>query len=273
MKNKLLIIVITISILAAGHFIFRAKKSTNLLAEKKQKLEDIQKDTVEPKVKVGLNLLKNRKDAAAMKIFEQVLQIEPDNLDALWGKAEVCRRTYDLKQSEEILNQILKLCPHHLAALNSLAYIRYKEGNFKDALRITNQVLKAERLDRENEALAYLLLGAINSMRTTKGWLLTKIQYGTQIKRYFERAKKAAPELAEAHLGIGTFYLKAPEIIGGNLNKAIAELELAVNIAPDFATANARLAQAYKKIGCEDKYNFYISKARQLDPKNEALTE
>jgi Tfp pilus assembly protein PilF len=65
----------------------------------------------------------------------------------------------------------------------------------------------------------------------------------------------------------------APSIAGGNLDKAFKELNSAVGAAPDFATANIRLAQAYKRKGDLEKYNYHLNRTRQLDPENEVLKE
>ncbi len=121
--------------------------------------------------------------------------------------------------------------------------------------------------------MAYVMLGAINAKLSSQSGFLNKIRYGLSIKGYFLKAKELAPDLAEVRMSLGTFYLSAPAVIGGNLNRATDELELAVKIAPDFATANARLAQCYKRKGLEDKYKFYIKRAKELDPDNEVLKE
>ncbi len=221
----------------------------------------------------GLALLKNRKDKEASAVFEKILFTTPDNLDALWGKAEVLRRQRDYKQAQDLLDKILKNNPNHAPSLTSLAYLRYKDDKLNEALKLIKRVLKTDNLNKEAKALAYMMLGSINSRRSSKGWLLNKITYGTQIKGYFLKAKELDPDLPEAHLGLGTFYLLAPGIAGGNLNKAIEELEYAVKIAPDFATALARLAQAYKEKGDLEKYNLYLNRAKELDPENEVLKQ
>lgn len=221
----------------------------------------------------AFTLVKNRQDKEALVLFEEILFAHPENIDALWGKAECLRRAHDYKQAEDLLNKILRGNPTHPPSLISLAYIRYKDDNLNEALQLINRVLEEKDLDCQSQALAYMMLGSINSKRSKKGWLFNKIMYGTQIRCHFERAKALAPDLAEVHLGLGTFYLLAPAIIGGNLDRAVEELEYAVKIAPDFATANARLAQAYKREGLQDKYIFYISRAKKLDPVNEVLRE
>lgn len=219
------------------------------------------------------NLLKARKDRQALAIFQEILKIQPDNLEARWGKAEVLRRERDYQEAENLLKTILKENPRQPSSLISLAYIRYKADKLNEALKLVNRALENCRSDSENKALCFMMLGTINSRRSEKGGFFSKIRYGTHIRGYFLKAKALAPQLPEVHLGLGTFYLLAPKIAGGNLNNAIAELELTVKLAPDFATANARLAQAYQKNGLEEKYEFYLNRAKTLDPDNEALKE
>lgn len=219
----------------------------------------------------ALDLLKHRKDKEAYAIFDSILARQPDNLYALWGEAEVLRRSRQYQKSEDLLGKILDKDPNHASSLISLAYIRYKDDKLKEALRLVNQALDFIDLDKENQALCYMMLGAVNSRLSERGVFLNKVIYGTRIKSYFLRAKELSPGLPEVHLGLGTYYLLAPVVSGGNLGRAIGELELAVKIAPDFATANARLAQAYKKKGNLEKYNFYIGRVEKLDPDNEVL--
>jgi Tfp pilus assembly protein PilF len=221
----------------------------------------------------AFELLRIRKDKDALIIFEQILLFDPGNIDAQWGKAEVLRRIRNFSEAAKILNDILKERPGYPPAMISLAYIKYKDAKLKEARQLINEVIKTKPPRKEELALAYTMLGSINSRLAGQGWLLNKIKYSTQIKRYFVSAKELAPDLPEVRLGLGTFYLLAPSFIGGNLDKAIDELKKCVEIAPDFATANARLAQAYQRKGVADKSLFYKNKARQLDPENEALRE
>lgn len=164
-------------------------------------------------------------------------------------------------------------CPNHTQSLITLAYIKYHYNEFESALKDLEKVLRQPNNDRQNLALAYMLIASINARRASLGGLFAKIAYGTRVKGFFEKAKCIAPDLSEVHLGLGSFYLFAPSLLGGNLDMAIKELEYAVKLAPDFATANVRLAQAYEKKGDLEKYNFYIQRAKELDPDNQVLKE
>lgn len=221
----------------------------------------------------AFEFLRTRRDKEALSAFEAVLSTEPDNLSAMWGKAEMKRRQREYAEAEGLLKKIISRDPSHAPSLNSLAYIRYNSGKLDDALGMVNKVLSSDKATAQDKALAYMMIAAINSKRSSQGWFFSKIRYGTQIKCYFLKAMELSPDLPEVHLGLGSFYLMAPGIAGGNPDKAVEELECAVKIAPGFATANARLAQAYKKKGDMEKYQFYKDKTFELDPHNEVLPE
>lgn len=273
-KRHLLFGIILIAAVIYYFTILLSNKSCPLATNfPKEKLEFTQPDTEGKTIEEAFRLLKSRYDQEALLIFDKILKAQPDNLDALWGKAEVLRRNRSFIESEKLLNTILKKNPGHLASLVSLSYIRYRDDELDKALKLINKVLNNEYANKEDRALAYMMLGSINSRRSAKGWIFSKIKYGTSIRCYFLKAKELAPDLPEVHLGLGTFYLLAPTIVGGDLQKAMEELELTVKMAPTFATANARLGQAYKKAKDEERYSFYIEKTRQLDPDNEVLEE
>lgn len=224
-------------------------------------------------VYAGFDLLKSRKDTQALEVFERILADDPENVDALWGKAEIYRRTRNFDESEKLLNQILQKDADNASSLITLSYIKYKKEKFNDALRLINKALKSDNLNNENRAMCYMMMGTINSGRSTKGGLFSKLAYGTQIKNYFIKAKEINPKLPEVYLGLGCYYLLAPKVAGGNIERAIEELQCALQIAPEFCTACARLAQAYKKKGDLDKYNSYFKRAKELDPGNEVVKE
>lgn len=268
MKKYFLVFLLCIAIIIP-FFIFRSQKpSPAPLREKK-----IDESQIKVLKNTFLNDLKLRRDKLALLNIKKVLSIEPEDIDAMWAKAEVLRRNYKLKESESILNKILSVFPDHVPSLISLSYIMYHDYDFNKALGILKKVLGLPVSSREDTAMAYMLIGSVNAKRASGGGLLSKVIYGTRIKGYFEKAKAIAPGLSEVHLGLGSFYLLAPAIAGGNIDKAIEELEYAVKLTPEFATANARLAQAYRKKGNPDKYNFYIARVKQLDPENEVLRE
>jgi len=261
------------AIIYASFYLFKIAPGTCPLTRTKTKITTTIATLPPDNLSRARELLRTRNDSQALVIFEKILKKQPLNLNALWGKAEVLRRSRDFKGSEELLHVILRENPKHIPALLSYAYIKYKYDDINSALKLVHYALKIKGISNSDEALANMLLGTINSRLSQKGWLFNKIRYGTHIKNYFLKAERLDPGLPEVHLGLGTFYLKAPHIAGGSLDNAFRELTLALNIAPDFATANARLAQVYKKKGEANNFKLYLEKAKKLDPKNEAVEE
>lgn len=273
MKRILSIVILcTLALIAVSYFFWGLKRGFCRFPPI-AKVKCIEKTGRTQAINTALELLRARKDNEALAIFNKLLIDEPENLDAYWGKAEVLRRNRDYNEAQSILTDILKKDPRHISSLISASYIAYKDDKLSQASGLISEVFATGCPDAQNQALAYMMLGAINSRRSANSGLFNKIKYGTQIKCHFLKASRLAPDLPEVHLGLGTFYLLAPPIFGRDIEKAIEELELALRIAPDFATANARLAQCYRKKGSQDKYSFYLSRAQKLDPQNEVLRE
>lgn len=228
---------------------------------------------VDKKQEQLLDYLRVRQDDKAWQVAQEILSRDFGNITALWARAELMRRAYDLENSAGLLKHILKENPAHAPSLISLAYIYYYNRDFNQALSLLKQVIDDPKAGKQNLAMAYMLTGSINAKKSSAGGIFSKLAYGTRVRSYFEKAKQLSADLPEVYLGLGSFYLLAPAIAGGNIDKAIENLEYAVELAPGFATANARLAQAYKKKGNLEKYNYYLARAKELDPENEALKE
>ncbi|MGD0336377.1 MAG: tetratricopeptide repeat protein [Candidatus Omnitrophota bacterium] len=271
MKRYLLVIFI---LLAVYSFFSLSKGTCPLFSPKKDKIQEyLIKGNAAGVLGQAMDLLQRRQDNAALLVFEKILEAEPSNIPASWGKAEILRRSRKYAESEKILQELIKKDPGYAPPLISLAYLRYNDGQLQEARKILISLLKNKLLDNENRALVYILLGTVNSRYSVKGNFLSKIAYASNIFRYFLKANELAPCLPETHLALGTFYMKAPGILGGNLDKAIKELQQCLILAPDFATAHARLAQAYEEKGDPVRYELHLERAKALDPQNEVLKE
>ncbi len=269
MKRFLLIfaLILIISLLSIINNLPKALKEIFRI----KKIEHIKTAYRPDLIEQGLSMLRKRNDLDALGIFEAALSENPLNIDALWGKAEILRRQRKYNESEQILNEVIKINPSHVSSLITLAYIRYHENKLSLAMELIKKAINSKGIDSENEAMAYVMLGTINARLASDNSLLNRLKYSTKIKPAFIKAIRLSPNLPEAHLALGTFYLLAPSMIGGNINKALVELQYSVKITPNFATANARLSQAFKKIGDEEKSKFYLEKAEALDPNAEVM--
>ncbi|RJP28726.1 MAG: hypothetical protein C4533_02750 [Candidatus Omnitrophota bacterium] len=210
--------------------------------------------------------LKNREDKTAFNRAQRILRTDPENNFAIWAKAEVLRRRYDFKESQELLEQVLAKDPDHTLSQISLAYIYYNDSKLDEATRLLKQCLGQKDLSSQNRAMVYILIGSINAKRINSSAMIDKLFFAVNIKKYFIQALEISPELPEVHLGLGTYFLLAPQIMGGNVDKSIEHLEIAIKLSPQFSTPYMRLSQAYKKKGDMEKAEFYRQKAVKIEP-------
>ncbi len=111
--------------------------------------------------------LRNRKDKSALSEIAEILSLDPDDTVALWAKGEILRRNYEFEKARVIFNKILAQQPDYAQAAISLSYIKYHERNYDEAIGLLTPLLKRKDLERENLALAYMLLGSINAVSYT----------------------------------------------------------------------------------------------------------
>jgi len=220
---------------------------------------------------LGLVYFNLHQDQAAYQIFKELLRNEPNMIEAKWGLAEALRRKHESKEAEKLINEVLKVNPQFAPALISLAYIKYFQMDFTGAVRLAAVIIQqgAEKTDLSNYVRAYCIYAGSKGMLAHYGGLFSKAIDGFAIKPNLEKAQKMQPDSPEVLFGLGSFYLLAPGIAGGDKSKAQEYFNQAVKVDPLFADVYVRFAQLAKIKGDKEKYNFYMNKALELDPQNE----
>ncbi len=219
----------------------------------------------------GLINLNLGNDKTAGAFFEKILDLDPGITEAQWGRAEVLRRQHKLAESQKILEECLKSDPEFFPAYNSLAYIMYTRLKFNDAVKLALKVIAAgqEGVDLSNYVRAILIYAGSKGMIAHAGGVVSKLVNGAAIYPNLKKAERLKPKDPGVLFGLGSFYLLAPVVAGGNLNRALDYLERCLAADPGFADAFVRLAQLYKAKGDLNKYALYMDKAFALDPENE----
>ncbi|UCD15393.1 MAG: hypothetical protein JSV34_06680 [Candidatus Omnitrophota bacterium] len=224
---------------------------------------------------LGLVYLNKHKDEEAKEVFEEIEKLNPEITQVKWAIAEVLRRQHKLKKSEKILRETLKSLPDFAPVYISYAYIKYNQFNYLQALNFANVVIKKGlgTADLTSYVRAHLIVGGAKGMLAHYGGPLAKIRHGLGAFSYLEKAERLKPDFAEVNFGIGAFYLLAPAVIGGDLDKSLEYLEKAVNRDPLLADAYVRLAQVHKRKGNNEAYQRYLNKALAIDPANELAVD
>lgn len=228
-------------------------------------------DSVADRYMLGLVYLNGHRDQDAGEVFSFLLVSDPGMTEAGWGLAETARRRHDLKEAEGLLNKALKDNPEFAPALISLAYIRYFQMDFEGSSRLALKVIRLgrDKVDLSNYVRAYCLYAGAKGMIAHYGGPLSKIINGPAARRNLEAAERLQPDSPSVLFGLGSYYLLAPAIAGGNKATAEEYLNKARKADPLLADVYVRLAQLASIKGDKKKYKFYMSMALEIDPGNE----
>jgi predicted O-linked N-acetylglucosamine transferase (SPINDLY family) len=223
--------------------------------------------------------------AEAGRLYQSVLEAEPDHSDALHylgtldfqagrlGEAEAkIRRSIALKSNEPAARVNLGRVLRHQGRLDDAA------GEFRAALAIEpqrvsalfglNDVLSAQRryaealeAAREAVAIAPQDPGAHYSL----GVVQQALGQLDAAEIAYRRAASLAPGFAEAHNNLGFLLLER-----GDAGEAAKQLELAIRIAPSLAAAHNNLGKAFHELGRFDDALASYRQAITLEPLNAA---
>ncbi|MFH0855601.1 MAG: tetratricopeptide repeat protein [Candidatus Omnitrophota bacterium] len=220
---------------------------------------------------LGLAYLNQHRDKEAEGAFKNILENDPSVFEAKWGIAEVLRRRHKTTEARNMLNEILKGHPDFYPAVISLAYVKYIQMDFPASARLALKVIEAGRnkVDLSNYTRAFCIYAGAKGMIAHYGGPLSKLINGVAAKPNLDKAEKLQPNSPGVLFGLGSFYLLAPGLAGGDKSKSEEYLKKAIKVDPNFADAYVRLAQLYKIKGNTVLFKKYFSKALELDPGNE----
>jgi len=228
-------------------------------------------DAVDAIYKLALVCLDLHKDKEARDNFNKVLALDPKAYQARWGLAEVLRREHKVAESEKILNGVIEDGHGFSPVYITLGYIKYIRMDFNGAVAMASHVIDQgkDNVDLSNYTRAYLLYAGSKGMLAHSGGPFAKIISGISVLPNLKKAQKMQSNSAAVLYGLGSFYLLAPKVAGGNVDRAQDYFERSIKADPFFADAYVRLSQVYKLKGDEAKSKTYLLKAIKIDPGNE----
>lgn len=89
-------------------------------------------DYIQSKINEGLEFIQNDTQSA-LEIFDEVLEIEPDNIDAINGKGSSLMKLNRLDEADECFNQSLSICENSSALINK-GMISKKNNDYQAAI-------------------------------------------------------------------------------------------------------------------------------------------
>ena len=190
---------------------------------------------------------------------------------ALSVAAVVRAASTDLERAEEayqrtdyraVLGTLLPASPKNGAAYALIGKAYYMDGQYRNSV---SSLEKAVTEDPLNSSY-YDWLGKAYGRRAEESSFLTALPYANKTRDAFEKAVTLDPSNLEALCDLFEYYLQAPGIVGGGVDKAegVAARIGRVNEA-EYHYARARIAEERKKIPVVEEE---LRKAMQLAPRD-----
>src|SRR6266550_4794163 len=182
----------------------------------------------------------------AETIYRRILDVDPDNFDALHLSGLVCHQKGISAQAIALISQAVAIQPTHPFAHGNLAMAYQACNRFDDA---EASLRKALKLNAENaEALNNLA-----NIRKERGDLATA-------EELYKRALVVRPELAEAHDNLGALYRSR-----GELGRAEECYRSALVLRPESAEAHNNLGIVLQLQGRLDEAEACFHKALEYE--------
>ncbi|MCE1188194.1 MAG: tetratricopeptide repeat protein [Ignavibacteria bacterium] len=163
-----------------------------------------------------------------------------------------------LKEAKPILETLIGMDKNNHEAHYYLGKIFFLQ---KDGEKAAEQFEKAIELNPKNSDY-HCLLGQAYGMDAQNSSIFTQIKLAPKIKREFQTAVDLNPKNVAARKGLITYYLRAPGIMGGSNDKALAEAKTLVSI--DEKSGRIVLATIYLE---QNNFSAAENECKQLEAK------
>jgi len=196
----------------------------------------------------------------ALSLMENILAVEPDNIDALSMAADVYQKSGNISEEARIRERIQKLRPGDLDNQINLALSYAETSRIRDAIILLERVLE-KHPGTVHEQQARNILKQIYA--SDMGQLIAAEMEEDRIARY-EAATRRNPDDFDAHVELVTIYLQR-----GEIEKARTGLEHIVRLDPGYKQGRITLASVYDELGrfpkAIEQYAAAISLERDYD--------
>ena len=124
----------------------------------------------------------------AIAIYDRIVEIDENNINALKGLARIYLKKKDLENARNVLENLVKIVPENKEVNEDLAFVYSSLGEYEKALKYINQAII---LDPENKFFY-----------NSKGLILLNMKLYDDAKKAFEKALSIDPEFRDAMEGL-----------------------------------------------------------------------
>jgi Flp pilus assembly protein TadD len=202
-------------------------------------------------LQLGQIFLGRNTPAAALDIFSEGLAQRPDSILLRLGRALALKDLLRYDQAESELLKCLELKPGLPIAFETLATVYLQAKRFSDLERFARDY--RSRYPGEYRA-PYFIAAALEGSKSDSA----------EIEPLLAESLAVNPAFAASHALLGKVRLN-----NGNPNEAIAPLEKALQLRPDYSPAALHLAQAYQKSGRLEDADRAFAMVRRLKQKEQ----
>jgi len=201
------------------------------------------KDRIDEHRNLGIAFVKIGMLNEALREFHRILELKPNDPEALFYKGIICFKMDDLDEAEKCFKESFKIVKR-TSTLNNIYLVNELKGNTEKALDYLAQALKKEE---DNEKL--LLNKAI---------IFLKMRKNTEALEILENIK-----VKTAYTEFYYAYIMARK---GRVTKAIECMEEGLSLAPEFGEYFFNLGKLYETFGEEKKATETYQQGLKSDP-------
>jgi tetratricopeptide (TPR) repeat protein len=186
----------------------------------------------------------------ALAIYNQLIAADPNDADAILGKARVYNYSDQLEQAEPLYRQVLQLEPENRIARVELADVLMRRNNWQESITLYRAAVKQDPTN-----------------------LMTRVELARVLRynRQFDESGSILNAVLETDPRFAPAYTERGILRGqqGNYEPAIADLRHALEITPTDLTAQFGLAEVLSYAKQYDESIRLYQTALQRDPTNQ----
>jgi len=185
--------------------------------------------------------------SAALSVYDQILQKEPNQIDALMKKSVLLDQQNKPDESLSVMEKAYQLAPFDVELSYDLAY-KYAENNNPKAIALSDSLIKMDSIGRHAEP--YYFKGVYFSNTGNKSKAIQQFNLAIQHDYNF----------LDAHMEKGVIYYDQK-----NFAEALKSFQLVTTISPSYANAYYWIAKVQEAEGKKQEAKLNYQRAYGLD--------